>query len=77
MKCKFCGSENTKEITVTYVGDLKGINRHALAECKECSRIFGYISKTDFPKIISTQYSQVPNGDFSIPKEIEVTVDVK
>jgi len=58
MKCKFCGSENTKEITVTYIGNLKGINRHALAECKDCSRAFGYVSKTEIPKIISTKYSE-------------------
>lgn len=69
MKCKFCGSENTKEITVTYVGDLKGINRHALAECKNCSRIFGYISKTDFPKIISTEYCQPQSIEYSLPME--------
>jgi len=61
MKCKFCGSENTKETTVTYVGDLKGINRHALAECKDCLRVFGYVSKTEIPKIISSKYT--------IPKE--------
>lgn len=41
MKCKFCGSdENIKETIVTYIGDIKGINRHALAECKDCSRFF-------------------------------------
>jgi len=60
MKCKFCGSENTKETTVTYVGDLNGINRHALAECKDCSRVC-YVSKTEIPKIISSKYT--------IPKE--------
>ena len=70
MKCKFCGSEDTKEITVTYVGDLKGINRHALAECKDCSKIFGYISKTAIPKIISTEYSKVNKEEpFILPKE--------
>ena len=57
MKCKFCGSENTEEISVTYVGDSKAIHRHALAQCKDCSRIFGYISNTEFPKIISTEYT--------------------
>ena len=61
MKCKFCGSENTEETTVTYIGDIKGINRHAIAQCKDCLKIFGYISKTEIPKIISSEYT--------IPKE--------
>lgn len=58
MKCKFCGSQNTEETSITYVGDHKELHRHALAQCKDCSRIFGYISKTEFPKIISTEYTQ-------------------
>ena len=59
MKCKFCGSENTKDVSVTYIGDAKEIHRHALAECLDCKLQFGYTAITEIPKIISAEYSKV------------------
>lgn len=69
MKCKFCNSENTKDVYVVYEGNQKGITRHALGECLDCKKQFGYNAKTEMPKIISAEYT--------IPKEIEVNVSVK
>lgn len=57
MKCKFCGSENTKDVYVVYEGDEKGIVRHALGECLDCKMQFGYNAKTEIPKIIETSYN--------------------
>lgn len=69
MKCKFCGSENTKEISVTYLGNSKEIKRYGSSECKDCHKTFSYISKTEIPKIISTEYSEeakIENEQFVI-----------
>ena len=57
MKCKFCGSENTKDVFVVYEGNDKGITRHALAECLDCKLQFGYNAKTEIPKIIEASYT--------------------
>lgn len=69
MKCKFCNSENTKNVYEIYSGNAKEIKMHALGECLDCKMQFGYTAITDKPKIISATYD--------IPKEIEVNVSVK
>lgn len=70
MKCKFCGSENTKDVSVTYIGDAKEIHRHALAECLDCKLQFGYTAITEIPKIISAEYSKINEDEpFVLPKE--------
>ena len=61
MKCKFCDSENTKDISIAYAGDEEGIERYATAECNDCKRTFAYVSKVTVPEIISSEYT--------IPKE--------
>lgn len=57
MKCKFCGSENTKDVYVVYEGNEKEITRHALGECLDCKLQFGYNAKTEIPRIIETSYN--------------------
>ena len=76
MKCKFCGSENTKDISVTYIGDAKEIHRHALAECLDCKLQFGYTAITEIPKIISATYD-IPKEKniFFFRKEIEAIIE--
>lgn len=58
MKCKFCGSQNTKEISVIYLGGKQELKRHGASVCQDCGKTFSYISITEIPKIVSTQYSQ-------------------
>lgn len=61
MKCKFCGSENTKDVYAIYAGNAKEVKLHALGECLDCKMQFGYTAITEIPKIISATYD--------IPKE--------
>lgn len=56
MKCKFCGSEQTKDISVGYIGNDSCLKRYTTAHCSTCNTDFGYVSKTEIPKIISSEY---------------------
>ena len=58
MKCKFCGNEKTKDISVTYLGDERSLEKHAFAHCSKCNKDFSYIAKMAKPtKIISSRYT--------------------
>lgn len=60
MKCKFCGSENTREIYALYYESSLGIKRYGSSECNDCKRHFGYYSKVKvtISEIISTEYDE-------------------
>ena len=57
MKCKFCGNEKTKDISVAYAGDERLLEKFATAHCNKCNRDFAYISKMAKPKEISSRYT--------------------
>ena len=57
MKCKFCGSEDTKDISIVYAGDEKLLEKFAMARCGKCNKEFAYISKMAKPKEISSRYT--------------------
>jgi len=59
MKCKYCGSENTKDFYSSYTACTKGIERFCAAACNDCSKVFFYISKCELPKIISSKYTEI------------------
>lgn len=63
MKCKFCGSEDTRDFYISYAAGKKCIERFCAASCNDCNKIFFYMSECELPKIISSKYT--------IPKEDE------
>ena len=57
MKCRFCGSENTKDFYVAYEAGIECIERFCAAVCNDCNKVFFYISECEPPKIISSKYT--------------------
>lgn len=58
MKCKWCGCEKTKDISVAYLGDERLLEKHAMGRCSKCKKDFSYIAKMEIPKkVISSKYT--------------------
>lgn len=56
MKCRYCGKDNTKDISIAYVGHGQELKRYTTAHCADCDMKFSYVSKMTIPEIVSSQY---------------------